>query len=715
MDGMTDDAKTTAQLREELKTLRAEFQQYRAHAAASSPQEAETALRNSEVQYRSLFESLQDVFFRTDRQGNIILVSPSIIQHLGYTQEDACALNMERDILADPRSWKQILTMVEENRYREAVEVQLTRWDRSVMWGSATAQWYTDAQGHILGVEGIMRDITRRKQAEERLRRNEEKYRIIVENIPDGFLLHDFQGTILEVNRNFCHMYGYTAADIIGKNLRAITPARIFTRQEQEIRALKQQDSRLFDSVGKRKDGTCFPINISMQVISDKQAGTIQSFVRDISERKHAEKLLTLNKQRLEALVHLQHHMHDSSIEDIVEYALEKAVELTGSSVALLNYVSTEDSVLTPSTWSKGVLKISDPPHAEYFAVKNTPVWDEVLADPTAHIMNDYTATHGDHFLDGYADLQRVLIVPVYHEDELVLLSAAANKEAVYDDADRHELTLLMGGMWNHIKARMASDELQQANEQLRELNADKDTFFSIIAHDLRGPLGSLHELTQHIEENLNSYVLEELKELIVLQKVSAETLYKLLENLLTWSRVQRGVMPFQPQPINIRWFIARNVELLTLHAQKKQITLTNTAEQKIFVLADFNMVDTIIRNLMSNAIKFTEPGGEVSISVDEQERFVEVSVADTGIGIEEQYIPTLFRIDTRYKRLGTADEEGSGLGLILCQEFVDKHQGGIRVESRVGAGTTFRFTLPKMSDEERAARREPVLPDMML
>jgi signal transduction histidine kinase len=452
-----------------------------------------------------------------------------------------------------------------------------------------------------------------------------------------------------------------------------------------------------------------------MQVIADEDSGIIQSLVRDITERKQAEKLLTLNKDRLEALVHL-HHMHESSIEEIVEYTLEKAVELTGSAIALLNYVSVNaDGELVPSIWSKGIIKTMVPHRTEYFAIKDAELWDDVVSNPIPQIMNDYTATHADYVLEGYADLQRVLIVPVVHEDEVVLLSAVANKDGVYDDTDRNELTLLMGGMWNHIKAQIASDELRQANEQLQELNASKDTFFSIIAHDLRGPLSSLHELTQHIEENLDNYVLEELKELIVLQKASSETLYKLLENLLTWSRVQRGVMPYQPQPINIRWFVARNIDLLTLHATKKRITLKNTVEDEVFVFADFNMVDTIIRNLVSNAIKFTEPGGAVTVSAQHHERFLEIAVADTGIGIEEEYLPTMFRIDTRYKRMGTADEEGSGLGLILCKEFVDKHHCGIWVESVVGKGTTFRFTLPKMSKEEMAARAETVVPDIVM
>jgi two-component system sensor histidine kinase/response regulator len=296
----------------------------------------------------------------------------------------------------------------------------------------------------------------------------------------------------------------------------------------------------------------------------------------------------------------------------------------------------------------------------------------------------------------------------VFDESRVVLLSAVADKEDAYDETDLDELTLLMSGMWTHIKMQLAAEELRRAKErtetanvQLQKLNASKDTFFSIIAHDLRGPLSSLHELTQHIEENLDSYDTEELKELIVLQKNSAETLYKLLENLLTWSRVQRGALTYQPQPINICWFIARNVELLTLPARKKQITLQNLVTEELFVYADFNMVDTVVRNLISNAIKFTHPGGSVTISAQQGEQFIEIAVADTGIGIEEEHLSELFRIDVRYKRTGTDMEEGTGLGLILCKEFIEKHGCEIWVESQVGKGTTFRFSLPTVTEQD--------------
>lgn len=688
---MDDDAKTKRQLLEELK-----------------------ALRESEEQYRALFESFQDIFFRTDLEGNLILTSPSVVQ-LGYVQEEANSLNIGRDVFADPEQWQGLLNFIKENRYleEEEFEVQVKRWDGSRVWGSTLAQWYTDKKGQILGVEGILRDITKRKQAEEQLRESEEQYRMIVENIPDGFLIHDFYGTILEMNETIWRIFGYAREELIGKNLRILSSEQVTQQREALFPTLKSKDSLVFDTEWRKKDGTSIPLNISMQVISDEGQGKIQSFVRDITARKKDETLLKLNKNRLEALVHL-HQMQGASFDEIAEYTLEKAVELTGSALALINYASEDqDGNVTPSLWSKGVMKPSKTERTEYFLIKGTDVWAEILHQKIPCIFNDYARSHPNHLakLEEYGVFKRLLNVPVFDENRLVLLSAVADKEENYDKTDLDELTLLMGGMWNHIKSQLAAEELRTAKEnaetanvQLRELNASKDTFFSIIAHDLRGPLSSLHELTQHIEENLDNYSFEELKELIVLQKNSADTLYKLLENLLTWSRMQRGVITYQPQPINIRWFITRNLDLLSLHAQKKQIGLYSDIQDQVLVYADFNMVDTVIRNLLSNAIKFTKAGGNVEIMTRQAEDTVEITVADTGIGIEEEHLPDLFRIDVRYKRIGTADEEGTGLGLILCKEFIEKHGCEIEVESEIGKGTTFRFTLPKVSVEQLEA-----------
>jgi two-component system sensor histidine kinase/response regulator len=236
---------------------------------------------------------------------------------------------------------------------------------------------------------------------------------------------------------------------------------------------------------------------------------------------------------------------------------------------------------------------------------------------------------------------------------------------------------------------------LRRQQKQLQEVNVSKDTFFSVVAHDLRGPLSSLQVLTQVAEEKLETYTPDKLREVIGLQRTTIEHLSQLLENLLTWSRIQQGRIACHPSRLELKAIVAQNIELLTPHGNQKQITLSASVPATVVAYADLNMVDTVIRNLLSNAVKFTKSGGSVEVSATQIESAVEVSVADTGIGIPAEKVPTLFRIDQRYRRVGTAREKGTGLGLILCKEFIEKNGGKIWVESEAGKGAIVRFTLP--------------------
>ena len=288
---------------------------------------------------------------------------------------------------------------------------------------------------------------------------------------------------------------------------------------------------------------------------------------------------------------------------------------------------------------------------------------------------------------------------PLQYEEVLARVNAhltirKLQQELQKKNEDLEKYTILLAN--RNVQLHEKNFELDEKNAQLKALNADKDKFFSIIAHDLRNPLGALRELPQIIVENIETYTRDELLRLILLQRDAAKNLFALLENLLTWSRIQRGMIEFNPQQISLENVIARNIALMQSQAEQKQITLTNLVQENIPILADYNMIDTVIRNLMSNALKFTREGGSIQVSAAHTDEFAEVAVADTGIGIKEQYIAKLFRIDEQYRRIGTANEKGTGLGLILCKEFVEKHGGHLWVESEIGKGSTFRFTLSK-------------------
>ncbi len=245
------------------------------------------------------------------------------------------------------------------------------------------------------------------------------------------------------------------------------------------------------------------------------------------------------------------------------------------------------------------------------------------------------------------------------------------------------------------ISSTLDITEQKRQQQQLVELNATKDKFFRIIGHDLRNPFGSIMGLSEIIIEQFTDFSEQNILEMITQIHKSSKMAYNLSENLLTWARSQSGDIEFKPIRIHVANLINSTIDLLLGHARQKNIELKTNIEEGIHVFADENMLSTIIRNLTSNAIKFTREHGIVIISALAKDNKTVFSVSDTGVGIEKENIDKLFRIDEEHTTLGTNKEKGSGLGLILCKEFVDKHGGILWVASTLGKGSTFSFSIP--------------------
>ncbi len=240
---------------------------------------------------------------------------------------------------------------------------------------------------------------------------------------------------------------------------------------------------------------------------------------------------------------------------------------------------------------------------------------------------------------------------------------------------------------------------IRQQQQQLKELNVSKDKFFSIIAHDLKNPLVVFQSYIDLLLNNIDVYSKDEIKYLTLSLQKTFDNFQALLENLLTWSRLQHGMIEHYPLSLDLYDLVVRTYSLLSSQAEQKQITLKNSVVKPTHVFADVNMVNTVLRNLLTNALKFTKNGGEVNISAIQEKEHVTISITDTGIGIGTEHLPKLFRIDSRFQKPGTAGEKGTGLGVVLCQEFVERNGGEIWVESEPGKGTTFTFTLPQRSE----------------
>lgn len=258
------------------------------------------------------------------------------------------------------------------------------------------------------------------------------------------------------------------------------------------------------------------------------------------------------------------------------------------------------------------------------------------------------------------------------------------------------------GNIWASLVSFQDITERKKAEKAIREigdklfhLNADKDRFISILSHDLRSPFNALLGLSEVLKEDVRKLDINGIENIANDINTTAQRTYNLLEDILTWARAQQGKISFEPQILSFAEICIDIHKTLNLAANAKNITLDYLKADHIYVFADINMLKTILRNLVSNAIKFTNNGGTINISAIQSDSDITISVSDNGIGIPPDSLAKLFDISEVLSTKGTADETGTGLGLLLCKEFVEKHGGRIWVESEVGKGSEFKFTLP--------------------
>ena len=257
----------------------------------------------------------------------------------------------------------------------------------------------------------------------------------------------------------------------------------------------------------------------------------------------------------------------------------------------------------------------------------------------------------------------------------------------------------------NQRKLKKVQNELEERNQrinhqndELKKLNATKDKFFAIIAHDLKNPLSSFMSSSGLLSYHFSRLDEEEKLNLANSIYESGKRLRTLLENLLEWSMTQTGGMTVTPKELPLNELVNSNISLFELRANDKKIRLENKIQENINIFADENMALSVIRNLISNAIKFTPEKGNIYINAEVKNNFAEISVIDNGVGIKDEVMKKLFRLEDKHSSEGTNKEKGTGLGLILCKEFVEKNGGDIKVKSKENEGTKITFTLPVYS-----------------
>jgi two-component system sensor histidine kinase/response regulator len=497
-------------------------------------------------------------------------------------------------------------------------------------------------------------DITERKRAEETIQKSKDVLSLLMKYTPVYTFIKEVTATesrVVQASENFIQMIGIPGSEMIGKTMNEIFPAEFAAKMTIDDWAIFSSD-KIFneeEELGERSYRTIkFPI-------SHGAKNLLAGYTIDITDQKQAERELRESEARFRSTF-------DQSPVGSVMTGLD--LHLIRCNAAFCHFLGYSENELI----GRPISEITLPEDLDLGQIELKEV------------------------LEGKRETNRFQKRYIRKDGQIVWGEISI---CVVRDADNNPIHYLP--IIQDITLRKLAEQALAENEiRLRELNATKDKFFSIIAHDLKSPfngiLGFSNILVGQVEEK-NYEGIEEYAQII---QNSSQRAMALLMNLLDWSRSQTGRMEFSPEHIEMLALINEITELLSDSAQQKTIQISRKLPRNVLAFADKDMVCTILRNLISNAIKFTHPGGQVVISAELKPDEILFSVADTGIGIKEEAIGKLFRIEANSSTKGTNNESGTGLGLILCKEFVEKHGGRIWVESEVGKGSTFCFTIPK-------------------
>ena len=664
---------------------------------------SEEALWESENRFRSLVETTSDWIWETDARGVYTYSSPSAENILGYTTKEILGKTPFDFIL--PEESEEIATIFQRILANREPIVRLENTNRHkdgrivILETSGTP--FFNFLGQLLGYRGVDRDITERKLAEETLRMSEERFRSFVENANDIVYSLTPDGVFTYVSPNWTEILGHNAQEVVGQSFRNFVHPEDISRCYVLLKQIIVTGEKIngVEYRVKHKNGS-WRWHVSNASSICNTDGKIISFIgigRDITERKRFEAKIRLNEARLESLLKINQYSSES-IQELLDFALDEAIALTSSKIGYIYFYNENKKEFTLNTWSKEVMKECTVVQPQtIYQLEKTGIWGEAVRQARPIMVNDFAAPNPlkKGLPEGHSKLHKYLTIPVFSEGRIVAVVAVANKSDDYNDSDIRQLNLMMDAVWKVVQRKKIEEELKESEARLRELNFTKDKFFSIIAHDLKNPFNCIIGYSDLMVEQIQEKNYEEIDEYArIIQKSSLQAM-DLLANLLEWSRLQTGKIKFNPESIEIAALINEVTELLIPSAQQKSISISKEVQQNISVIVDKYMISTILRNLISNAIKFTNPGGKIVISAEHKQNELMITVSDNGVGIPKDTLEKLFQLGESNSTTGTQNEKGTGLGLLLCKDFVEKHEGKIWAESEHGKGSIFKFILP--------------------
>lgn len=550
------------------------------------------------------------------------------------------------------------------------------------------------------------RDITVNKSIMSELNSQNSFMNLLLDNIVAGVIIVDpVTHTIENINHAALNMLGSTREEVMGKRChKFICPA------EEGNCPITDLDQKLDNSerILLSNSGDVIPILKSIKKININGKVKLLETFFDISSHKITQNQLEEKEANIEFIVtHIQDVVYSVDTKTQEFSFLSPVFEkITGYNINDINgaggRVSFLKSVLYENhleLWEEFLDNVRREQKKSDFVYESW--W--ICKDGTLKCLQD-------HWMPVYKNNELISTVGVLQditerkkqEDELISLNQELTK--LNEDLD-------ISRTWvedNLFEQNLLVEELEQTKEKLEKLNNEKNKFFSIIAHDLKSPFQGFVGLTELMANEVTNFTIAELSLYTKEMHKTASNLFILLQNLLEWAQMQKDTVDFKPAIIDLVHLFENNIDLLEQNLIKKNIMLEKFYPAKLSVYADEKMINSVLRNLLSNAVKFTPKNGKIAITTRlSGNSFVEIKISDNGIGMSEQLTGKLFKIEEKVGRKGTEGEESTGLGLLLCKEFVNKNDGDIWVESFEGVGTTFTFTVPLAENEPTGIKKQ--------
>ncbi len=633
----------------------------KADQAEIGRKKAEDIIHSERVLLRTLIDNLPDTIYVKDFDARKVLANKADILATGRTDESEILGKTDVELFNEQdgkHGYLQDMQVLKTGNPLLNQEKEYIDKSGKVNWLRTSKIPLLDINGSVVGLVGIGHDITSRIEQEDQMLLMTHA----LQSLNDCISITDIHDKIIYVNDAFLRTYGYEWSELIGQNI------KIVRKKDQQDDSLEQSilPATLVSGwhgeiINCKKDGTEFYVEISSSPVRNEKGDIIalSGIATDITGRKQMEEALQKSKERYRVLIENQ-----------------------GEGVGQVD----NDEIFT----------FANPAAEQIFGVKKDGLighnLSEFVSQASMEIISKESAKRAKHEKSSY----EIDIVGADNKKRNILVTATPQ----FDEEGNHKGAF---GIFRDITERkIIETQLAKQTEELKELNLTKDKFFSIIAHDLRSPFSAILGLSGLLTSYFDDYDRASIKESVEQIDKASKQAFSLLENLLEWARSQTGRMDYSPSNFNLVDLVHETILVAQPFANKKGIKLESVTPINTLIKADRNMIYTILRNLISNALKFTPQHGKVTVSINETVDNIVFSVADSGVGISPENMAKLFKIDETFTNTGTDNERGTGLGLILCKEFVEKHLGHIWVESTLKSGSIFFVQIPKTLSNER-------------